>query len=84
VETYRQRSPISYADQIDVPLLVMHGDADPVVPISSTFEFVDRVRAAGGEVDLVVMPGEGHGFKRADYRRLDYELTAAFLARVVG
>ena len=31
---YRERSPIAYADRIDVPLLVMHGDADPVVPLS--------------------------------------------------
>ncbi len=84
VATYRERSPISYADRIDVPLLVMHGDADPVVPLSSTLDFVDRVRDAGGEIELHVFEGEGHGFRSPANRRADFELTAAFLARVIG
>jgi dipeptidyl aminopeptidase/acylaminoacyl peptidase len=80
---YRERSPIAYADRIDVPLLVMHGDEDPVVPLSSTIAFVERMRAAGGEVELVVMEGEGHGFRQSVNRRADFELTGAFLARLV-
>jgi dipeptidyl aminopeptidase/acylaminoacyl peptidase len=81
--TYRERSPIAYADRIHVRLLVMHGDDDPVVPLSSTLAFVERVRDAGGDVELVVMEGEGHGFRQAANRRADYELTARFLARLV-
>jgi dipeptidyl aminopeptidase/acylaminoacyl peptidase len=81
---YRERSPVSYADRIDVPLLVMHGDVDPVVPLWSTVVFAERVRAAGGEVELVVMDGEGHGFRDPINRRADYERTDAFLRRVVG
>lgn len=82
--TYRERSPMSYADRIDVPLLVMHGDTDPVVPLSSTLAFVDRVRDAGGDVELHVFEGEGHGFRAPEHRRADFELTHAFLARVIG
>lgn len=84
VATYADRSPVSYAAHIDVPLLVMHGDADPAVPISSTLAFVDAMRAAGGTVELVVMEGEGHGFRDPANKRADYELTAAFLERVAG
>jgi len=80
---YRERSPIAYADRIDVPLLVMHGDEDPVVPLTSTIAFVERMRDAGGDVELVVMEGEGHGFRQVVNRRADFELTAAFLARLV-
>jgi dipeptidyl aminopeptidase/acylaminoacyl peptidase len=80
---YRERSPIAYADRIDVPLLVMHGDEDPVVPLSSTLAFVERMRDAGGDVELVVIEGEGHGFRQPANRRADYELTGAFLARLV-
>lgn len=82
--TYRERSPISYADRIGVPLLVLHGDADPVVPLRTTLAFVDRVRGAGGDVELHVFEGEGHGFRSPANRRADYDLTAAFLARVLG
>ena len=61
----------------------MHGDEDPVVPLSSTLAFVERMRDAGGDVELVVMEGEGHGFRQPANRRADYELTGAFLARLV-
>jgi dipeptidyl aminopeptidase/acylaminoacyl peptidase len=84
VERYRERSPISYADRIDVPVLVMHGDDDPVVPLSSTLSFVERMRVAGGDVELVVMEGEGHGFRDPANKRADYEHTARFLSRVVS
>ncbi len=84
VDRYRERSPVSYAARIGVPVLVMHGDTDPVVPLSSTLELVDRMRAAGGDVELVVMEGEGHGFREPANKRADYELTGAFLRRVIG
>jgi dipeptidyl aminopeptidase/acylaminoacyl peptidase len=84
VAKYRDRSPLAYADRIDVPLLVMHGDADPVVPLASSEAFVARMRAAGGDVELVVMEGEGHGFRQPANRRADFELTATFLARLVA
>jgi dipeptidyl aminopeptidase/acylaminoacyl peptidase len=82
-DRYRRLSPISYADRIAVPVLVMHGDSDPVVPIESTLDFAHRVRAAGGDVDLVVMAGEGHGFRDPVNRRADYDMTDRFLARLV-
>jgi dipeptidyl aminopeptidase/acylaminoacyl peptidase len=83
VSKYRERSPITYADRIDVPLLVLHGSDDPVVPLDSTLAFVDRMRGAGGDIELFVMDGEGHGFRRPENRRADFELTGAFLARLV-
>ncbi len=83
VELYTQRSPLTYCERIDVPLLVMHGDADPVVPLSSTLDLVDRMRAAGREVELIVMEGERHGFRDPSNKRLEYERTSEFLLRVV-
>jgi len=81
---YEGRSPLSYADAIDVPLLVMHGDADPVVPISSTVALVDVMRRAGRDVEFVVMEGEGHGFRDPVNKRADYLVTESFLRRVLG
>ncbi len=62
----------------------MHGDADPVVPLASTIEFAERMRAAGGDVELVVMEGEGHGFRDAANKRAEYERTGHFLDRLLG
>jgi dipeptidyl aminopeptidase/acylaminoacyl peptidase len=83
VQKYRARSPLAYAERIGVPVLVMHGDTDPVVPLASTLAFASRMREAGGDVELVVMEGEGHGFRQVANRRADFELTAGFLARLV-
>ena len=46
------------------PLLVLHGDTDPVVPVEQSRAFVERCVAAGGDVELVVYEGEGHGFRQ--------------------
>ncbi len=62
----------------------MHGDADPVVPIASTLELVDRMRVAGRTVELIVMEGEGHGFRDPASKRLEYERIGDFLSSVVN
>ena len=82
-ERYAERSPLSYCEQIDVPLLVLHGDADPVVPLASTLELVDRMGAAGRDVELIVMDGEGHGFRDPVNQRIEYERISEHLLRVV-
>ncbi|MEX2627967.1 MAG: prolyl oligopeptidase family serine peptidase, partial [Ilumatobacteraceae bacterium] len=82
-ELYRERSPLSYADQIDVPLLVMHGDADPVVPVEQSIRLADRVRSSGGDVELHLVEGEGHGFRHPASKLDEYERIGRFLQRVV-
>ena len=81
---YAERSPLSYADRIAAPLLVLHGDADPVVPVDQSVRLASRVRDAGGDVELHLLPGEGHGFRRPEHRVAEYELMATFLDRVLG
>jgi carboxymethylenebutenolidase len=44
------------------PLLALHGEADNVLPIAEGRALVDRAKALGGEAELVVYPGAGHGF----------------------
>jgi acetyl esterase/lipase len=43
-----------------LPFLLIHGDADQVVPLSHSTRFVDAVQGAGGQAELVVKPGGGH------------------------
>ena len=83
-ETYRERSPVTYAAEIAAPLLILHGDSDPVVPLSSTLDLAERMRSAGGEVELVVYEGEGHGFRDPEHQRDEYRRIGEFLAGVVG
>jgi dipeptidyl aminopeptidase/acylaminoacyl peptidase len=44
-----------------VPLFLIHGDADTVVPLTqNTLEFSRRYKALGGKVDVEVVHGKGH------------------------
>ncbi len=81
---YAERSPVSYADRVSVPLLLMHGDSDPVIPLASTIDLAGRVRAAGGDVQLVIMDAEGHGFRDPANKRLEFERTGEFLADLLA
>ena len=65
------RSAVDWADEIDVPLLLMHGDLDRKVDIAQSRIMAARLRAAGKRVELEVFPGENHGFtgSRDDIRR---------------
>lgn len=42
------------------PFLLIHGDADPLVPLQQSQKFVDAVKAAGGSAELIVKPGGQH------------------------
>ncbi|MBU3689994.1 MAG: S9 family peptidase [Actinobacteria bacterium] len=78
----RERSPIHHASSLArVPVLVFHGDADPVVPIEQSRRLVNAVRAAGGDAELVEYAGEGHGFRDPEHRRDEYRRTEEFLVR---
>ncbi|MFN8021984.1 MAG: alpha/beta fold hydrolase [Acidimicrobiales bacterium] len=83
-ERARDRSPTWWADRITTPLLVLHGEDDPVVPVGQSRVLVERIRAAGGDVDLVVYPGEGHGFRRREHQLDEYRRIASFLERHVA
>ena len=78
---YRERSPLHFAERLtQTPLLVMHGDADPVVPIEQSRAFVDRCLGAGGRVEFIVYEGEGHGFRRPENQLDEYRRMQGFLA----
>ena len=81
---YAERSPLHHADRIARPLLLMHGDADPVVPVEHSRALVDAIRAAAGDVEYVEFAGEGHGLRDPANRRSEFDLVAGFLARTIG
>lgn len=80
----RDRSPTWSADRITTPLLVLHGEDDPVVPVGQSRVLVERMRAAGRHVEFVVYPGEGHGFRQRDHQLDEYRRIGSFLRRHVA
>ena len=59
-EVARQASPVHYVDSEDPPFLIVHGSADPVVPIEHSVRLERALRAAGVPVIFQVVEGGGH------------------------
>jgi acetyl esterase/lipase len=57
-----QISPIDYVTADDPPTLMIHGDADRVVPIQQSLTMAEALKKAGVETKLVVKEGAGHGW----------------------
>ena len=58
----RQISPVNHASPDDPPTLIIHGDADQLVPIQQAEIMVEKLKEKGVEAKLVVKPGAAHGW----------------------
>ncbi|MNS32886.1 Prolyl tripeptidyl peptidase precursor [compost metagenome] len=61
-EVYDSASPLTRLDQVRAPLLVLHGENDPLVPAHESRQVVDFLEARGRVVEAHFYEGEGHGF----------------------
>jgi len=63
IERSDAASPIFHISDKTAPIIILHGDEDPLVPLSISEAFYDRLVAAGLEhqSDLYVVKGGGHG-----------------------
>ena len=78
---YEKNSPIKDAAKITVPLLVQHGVNDPRDPVTESDRLVMAIRAAGGTVEYLRIPDEGHFLTKQKNRVAYYRRVAAFLER---
>ena len=82
-EFLEEISPLNHVDQIDAPLLVIHGENDPRVPSSEARQIVDALDERGLPVESIIYPDEGHGLAKRDNRLDAYPRIADFLRRYV-
>jgi dipeptidyl aminopeptidase/acylaminoacyl peptidase len=60
---YDRESPVRYVQHCHTPVLVLHGEADPRVPISQGQEFYHGVLFLNKDTQMVTYPREPHIFK---------------------
>jgi acetyl esterase/lipase len=77
-ELARLASPVFQIDAHDPPLLLLHGDQDPQMPINQSHELEGAYERAGLDAKLIVVHGAGHG-GGAFYDAERTNLVAAFL-----
>ena len=83
-EFLRQRSPLTYVDNIRRSLLIGQGANDPRVKQSESDQIVQAMREKEIPVTYVLYPDEGHGFARPENNLSFFAVTEAFLASCLG
>lgn len=77
-------SPLSYAHQINKPLLIMHGANDPRVKQAESEQIVAVLRDNHTPFVYALFPDEGHGFALQENRIAANAITEVFLADIFG
>jgi dipeptidyl aminopeptidase/acylaminoacyl peptidase len=80
----RQRSPLTYVERIQRPLLIIQAANDVRVKKSESDQIVKALQDRRIPVTYVVLPDEGHWDWRPENFLAVYATTEAFLARVLG
>lgn len=80
--TYRARSPIYQLDQIQAPVLWLHGALDKVVPPNQATSIMDTLRTQAPGSHYVCFDNEGHGFRLADNQIRALEEEFSFYQRI--
>jgi dipeptidyl aminopeptidase/acylaminoacyl peptidase len=67
-DAYINASPTFFADQVDEPVLIIHGadDSNPGTLTPQSEVFFEAVRGSGGTARLVLLPFEDHGYRAVE------------------
>lgn len=85
LEQAGRATPLTYVDVGDPPFLVIHGEADEMVPIEQSELLVAALTQAGVDVTFVRIPG-GHSYRQPDGEidPLFLRPTLEFLGKYLG
>ncbi|GLU46406.1 S9 family peptidase [Nocardiopsis ansamitocini] len=79
---YEERSPVNRVHEIDVPVLLLQGDQDPIVPPAQAGALASALTARGVVHAHIEFAGEPHGFRKAESVRAALEAELAFYCKV--
>jgi len=74
-----QYSPLNHIADVDIPVLLVHGKDDTVVPLEQSRMMADALQKAGKPVELVVQKGADHWLSRGDTRLGMLQAVTTFL-----
>ena len=76
--------PFFHADRIKTPTLFMGGEADFNVPIIGTEQMFQALKSIGTPTQLIIYPGQFHGFTRPSFIRDRYIRWTAWYDKYLG
>lgn len=77
-------SPALRADEIRVPVMLVHGSEDRIADFDQYESMLEALRDVGREPETLAIAGEGHGFQKPEHRAELFERLERFLARHIG
>ena len=77
-------SPLRHASEIQVPVLLAHGDLDSNVRIAHSLKMETALKAAGKDVKLMTFSGLDHQLDDSDARSQMLQSIGEFLDRAIG
>lgn len=78
-ERLRATSPVLQAQRIQVPVLLVHGTADRVVPVEQSSDMAKALRRAGKPHQYIEQEGGDHHLSRNSHRLEFFEALERFL-----
>ncbi|KAB5590159.1 Dipeptidyl peptidase family member 6 [Ceratobasidium theobromae] len=83
-EVYEERSPLTHAENITAPLLILQGGEDAVVPPNQAELMENKIESHGGQVKYKLFPEEGHGWRRSETIKEALELEISWYGQVLN
>lgn len=83
-DLYDERSPLTYAEKLNTPLIIFQGADDKVVPPSQSEAFRDVCVKKGIKHKYFLFEGEGHGFTKAESIITSLEESLIFFGEAGG
>lgn len=82
-EAYKRSSPITYADKLERPLLILHGMVDDNVHVQDSVQYIEKLIRLGKTqyFDAMLYPSENHGFVRPESWADEYERILALFEK---
>jgi dipeptidyl aminopeptidase/acylaminoacyl peptidase len=81
---YAERSPLGHVTDDTVPVLLLQGEDDRVVPPPQAHGLAEQLKAHRVRHALLEFEGESHGFRRAESIAASLEAELSFYAQVLG
>jgi len=82
-EAYKRSSPITYADKLQRPMLILHGMSDDNVHVQDSMQMIEKLVRLGKTqyFEAMVYPSENHGFVRPESWTDEYERILALFEK---
>lgn len=83
-DLYRERSPIHHVEQLQVPVILLQGQEDKVVPPNQAETMAAALERNGVPYAYLAFEGEQHGFRKAETNIRCLESELYFYGRIMG